>query len=134
MYRSYPPESFANSAFPSRAIVRPRANPPRCATIDDDGRDVDGRDDDDVDDADVDGRPHRLDVAHADDDIARDDDIDITPRSSSNSRVQSRVGVSRARAQSIINHSINRATGGRSSKAREIFYVRPRAMEGLIDE
>jgi len=101
MYRSYPPESFANSAFPSRAIVRPRANRPRCATIDDDGRDVDGRDDDDVDDADVDGRPHRLDVAHADDDIARDDDIDITRCAPSNSRVQSRVGVSRARNQSI---------------------------------
>jgi hypothetical protein len=104
MYRSYPPESFANSAFPSRAIVRPRANRPRCATIDDDGRDVDGRDEDDVDDADVDGRPHRLDVAHADDDIARDDDIDITRCAPSNSRVQSRVGVSRAQSINQIIH------------------------------
>jgi hypothetical protein len=104
MYRSYPPESFANSAFPSRAIVRPRANRPRCATIDDDGRDVDGRDDDDVDDADVDGRPHRLDVAHADDDIARDDDIDIVVVALPRTRACNRASASRARNQSS-NHS-----------------------------
>jgi hypothetical protein len=122
MYRSYPPESFANSAFPSRAIVRPRANRPRCATIDDDGRDVDGRDEDDVDDADVDGRPHRLDVAHADDDIARDDDIDIVVVALPRTRAFNRASASRARAinQSIIHQNQSRHRRAIFKSARDI--------------
>tara|TARA_B100000085_G_scaffold205396_1_gene189008 strand:- start:1121 stop:1546 length:426 start_codon:yes stop_codon:yes gene_type:complete len=97
MYLSYPPESFANSAFPSRAIVRSRARATRgrrlaraapLAPIVDDDDAVDGDDDD--------GPSHRLDVAH-DEGIARIDIIarvisaPLSPSSSSRSSSSSPV-------------------------------------------
>jgi hypothetical protein len=140
MYLSYPPESFANSAFPSRAIVRSRARATRgrrvaraapLAPIVDDDDAVDGDDDD--------GPSHRLDVAH-DEGIARIDIIarvisaPLSPSSSSRSSSSSSSSPV-PRFDSIqsysFNHSFIRSFVRRSDRSREIFLdVRRAAIEG----
>jgi len=142
MYLSYPPESFANSAFPSRAIVRSRARATRGRRVARAAPLAPIVDDDDADDGDDDdGPPHRLDVAH-DEGIARIDIIarvisaPLSPSSSSSSSSSSSPV---PRFDSIrFNHSFHsfihsfvRSFVRRSDRSREIFLdVRRAAIEG----